>query len=202
MPFASSVSEPFRTVIADNATPAVFSYQIYNGELDDLPKGLATSNDQLIAKAIDALRRSGEASGPDGAAEYPEGTDLGGGGNILLDFSWMNVIQDIFRVGSLLFPNCDGFVASGTVGKNKVGWDRAIDAAGGTIYRQTIRYPGYDSRAGCGSNSDYTVTWSVARSRAHGPSLRNFLRENGLVPSPGLRSLSSGGPFSVRRLMY
>ncbi|KAA8888790.1 hypothetical protein F3087_07175 [Nocardia colli] len=190
----------FTTVIADPATPVAFSYQIYNGELDELPKDLAATNDQSITAAIDAMRRS--AAEPDGAVEYPAGSGLDGSGIGFLDFSWLNVIKDIYRLGQFLFPNCDGFVAAGTVGKNKTAWDRAIDVAGGTTYRQTIRYPGYDSRAGCGSNSDYTVTWSITRSRANGPSLRNFLRENNLTLAPGLRSLTPGEPLTLRHLMH
>ncbi|MGW4848512.1 hypothetical protein [Nocardia brasiliensis] len=62
--------------------------------------------------------------------------------------------------------------------------------------------PGYDSRAGCGSNSEYTVTWSVTRSRANGPSLRNFLRGNNLTLAPGLRSLAPREPLFLRHLMH
>ncbi|MFE9577372.1 hypothetical protein ACFYO1_13365 [Nocardia sp. NPDC006044] len=190
----------FAAAIADPATPVAFSYQIYNGELDELPKDLATINDLSITAAIDAMRSS--AAEPDGAVEYPAGSELDGSGIGFLDFSWLNVFNDVYRLGQFLFPNCDGFVAAGTVGKNKTGWDRAIDVAGGTTYRQTIRYPGDDSRAGCGSNSDYTVTWSITRSRASGPSLRHFLRENNLTPTPGLRSLTPGEPLTLRRLMH
>ncbi|MFC9434245.1 hypothetical protein [Nocardia sp. NPDC057030] len=190
----------FTAAIADPATPVAFSYQIYNGELGELPKDLAAANDQSLTTAIDAMR--GSAAEPDGAVEYPAGSALDGSGIGFLDFSWLNVINDIYRLGQFLFPNCDGFVAAGTVGKNKTGWDRAIDVAGGTTYRQTIRYPGYDSRAGCGSNSDYTVTWSVTRSRANGPSLRAFLRANNLTRTPGIRSLAPGEPLRLRQLMH
>jgi hypothetical protein len=62
--------------------------------------------------------------------------------------------------------------------------------------------PGSNSPAGCGSNSDYTVTWSVIRERVSGRapySLRQFLQAQQLKLNPGLRSLDpTSKSISVR----
>ncbi|GAA5086070.1 hypothetical protein [Nocardia iowensis] len=191
-------------VLADAATPAIISYQIYNGDTGSIEGGLAAISDRLSEKVLDFFI---EAAQP--GHEVVEVNYLGVGQTTpenfnsadFTDASWLDFAR-LIRIATFLFPNCDGFVAVGTVGMNKLGWDRAIDNAGGTTFRKTIRYPGSDSNPGCGSNSDYTVTWSVTRKRANGPSLRNFLREHGLTPSPGLRSLAYGNPVSIRQLMH
>jgi hypothetical protein len=112
-------------------------------------------------------------------------------------------VLQLAAIGSFLFPDCDGMVAADAIARSKEQLDTAIDAAGGATYRQSRRYPGSDSPAGCGSNSDYTVTWSVTRDREGGPpySLRAFLHRNHLVPAPGLRSLFPGQSLTVRSLI-
>ncbi|MFI9405839.1 hypothetical protein [Nocardia sp. NPDC052316] len=186
-------------VVADGATPLVFNYTIYNGNTGKLAGGLAAANEILGERALDFVRQSAQPGSEVSYPEYSSG-DLNGAGIEWKDGSWLQYIP-LVRLGSFLFPDCDGFVAIGSVGKTKAGWDRAIDTAGGTTYRQTIRYPGSDSPAGCGSNSDYTVTWSITRHRAAGRGVRQFLRDHNLAPAPGLRSLTPGERLSVRELL-
>ena len=122
--------------------------------------------------------------------------------------------MEFFDIGSFIFPDCDGYTVIGTIGMTRSGWDARIDSAGGLALEQTIRYPGGlaleqtirypggDSPPGCGSNSDYSVTWSVARKRSTGPGLKQFLQENQITLHPGLRSLDPNpSDFSLRGLM-
>lgn len=186
-------------VLADAATPAVIAYTIFNGDTGKLGEGLGAVTERVAGRAMDGMLSAAQHS-VDPTAEISIPSVGPEGGPEFSDSTWINLLQ-FLTIANFLFPDCDGFVVAGGVGKNKVGWDRAIDASGGTTYRQTIRYPGDDSPAGCGSNSDYTVTWAVTRRRASGPSLRTFLREQGLTLAPGLRSLAPGDRISVRQLM-
>jgi hypothetical protein len=195
----------FDPVLVGNLdTPVVMAYQIYNGDTGKLSVGLPDIGNDLGQRAIDAIDQAPEQAGPldytqwpaSGGPEDPDGADPPD----FEDGSWIKVLEFAF-LGSLLFPDCDGFVAIGTIGLRRRDWDAQIAAAGGT-YRRTIRYPGYDSPAGCGSNSDYTVTWSVTRHPPGGPSVRQFLRDHQLSLRPGLRSLdATNTPISMRALM-
>ncbi|WP_194833312.1 hypothetical protein [Nocardia sp. XZ_19_369] len=191
-----------RVVLAGSATPAVISYVIFNGDTGDIRGGMDGLSGQVADRAMDSLRQ--QVRQPGVHADVPELDYTAEGNASIADGdNWAGFVMR--RIGlslhDFVFPNCDGFVVIGSVAKDKFAWDRAVDAAGGTTCRVTIRYPGYDSPHGCGSNSDYTVTWSVTRRRANGPSLRAFFREHGLAPAPGLRSLTPGEPMSVRQLM-
>lgn len=95
---------------------------------------------------------------------------------------------DSSAIGGFLFPDCDGFVAADGMGRTKSQWDKLIDSADGVTFRKALRYPGSNSPAGCGSNSDYTVTWSVTRETVKG-SMRQFFKDRGLTSHPGVRSL-------------
>ncbi|QBS44411.1 hypothetical protein [Nocardia sp. CS682] len=187
-------------VAADVATPIVFSYTIYNGDAGKLERGLAAANELLTEKAKEHIEQA--VSPGEKEISYPDGGGMNLDGRAIEwnDGSWLRLIP-IAKLGSFLFPDCDGFVTMGSIGKTKAAWDKAIDTAGGTTYRQTIRYPGDDSPAGCGSNSDYTVTWSITRHRAADRSLRRFLRDHNLTLTPGLRSLTPGERVGVRQLM-
>lgn len=67
----------------------------------------------------------------------------------------------INQILNIVFADCDGVVAA-----------EQIDLTGGNLHAMTaatngftqeILYPGTDSDTGCGSNSLYSVTWSVLR---------------------------------------
>jgi hypothetical protein len=192
----------FDPVLVGNLdTPVVLAYQIFNGDTSNLSVSLPDMSNDLGQRAIDTMNEAPEQASPidyttwpaSGQPDDPNPPDFEDG-------SWIKVLEFVF-LGSLLFPDCDGFVAIGTVGLRRRHWDVRIAAAGGT-YRKTIRYPGSDSPAGCGSNSDYTVTWSVTRHPPSGLSVRQFLRDHQLTLQPGLRSLDPANtPISVRALM-
>jgi hypothetical protein len=186
--------------VASGTTRVVMSYAIYNGDASHLGMGL----DSLVGKTIDEYLKQileGGAS-QDPGVQIPD--DPSTPNNATFDdTSWLNVLE-LAAIGSFLSPDCDGMVAADVIGRSKEELDAAIDLADGISYRQTRRYPGSDSPAGCGANSDYTVTWSVVRDRDVGPgpySLGQFLQRNNLHPNPGLRSLFPGQPLTVRDLM-
>lgn len=181
-------------LISQPDTPIVFNYSVYNGDESKLSKSLTDLTSDLVGKAVESMI---EGKDPE-QADLSDFTDYPGAPDNpnynFDDGSWIKVLE-FAALADFLFPDCDGFVALGTIGKEKQHWDMLIDAAGGTTYRQTIRYPGTDSPPGCGSNSDYSVTWSMVRIRldATGPrSLRQFLSDNHLTGQDGLRSLTRG----------
>jgi len=186
--------------VAPGNTRAVMSYAIYNGDTSHLGIGL----DGFVGKTVDEYTKQILEGGPsqDPGIDIPD--DPSTPNNATFDdTSWLNVLE-LAAIGSFLFPDCDGMVAADVIGRTKEELDTAIDLADGITYHQTRRYPGADSPAGCGANSDYTVTWSVMRDREVGPgpySLRQFLQRNNLHPQPGLRSLFPGQPLTVRDLM-
>ena len=62
---------------------------------------------------------------------------------------------------NIVFADCDGWVV---VDQHQfVGRDVHLKTVSGTA-TQTQTYPGYDSPTGCGANSQYELTWSMARS--------------------------------------
>ena len=184
---------------------AVLSYFIYNGDISKLSLNL----NKLAAKVVNDF--AGLAEQAIASRSWPLGKDTsipddpGLPDNATFDDpGWIGVLA-FAAIASFLFPDCDGMVAADVIGRLKSELDRAIELAGGTTYRQSRRYPGSDSPAGCGSNSDYTVTWSVTRVRESGAgpfSLRQFLSTNGIQLQPGLRSVRPrGGAVSVRDLL-
>lgn len=70
-------------------------------------------------------------------------------------------VADIF-VG-LLFADCDGLVVSESLDYPFKQLKELLQYDGTCKIKNTVRYPGYDSNSGCGSNSDYEVTYSISR---------------------------------------
>jgi hypothetical protein len=68
------------------------------------------------------------------------------------------IVKYLGKLGiSVLFADCDGWVAGDHItltGKTLAGF--------GDKHKTTREYPGVDSARGCGANSLYKVTWSVA----------------------------------------
>jgi len=62
-----------------------------------------------------------------------------------------------------LFANCDGTVAADFLQAKRSDFDNLISSNMRTI-THTKNYPGSDSPTGCGSNSNYDVTWTFIRS--------------------------------------
>jgi hypothetical protein len=184
-------------LISDGDHPAVFSYEIYNGDASQLPTDLVTMANTLLAKMTDlTIKTTGVDTGFANFSSGEAGADVpttGRGSNPFDDTSgWSGLFLEaiVVDIGSFLFPDCDGFVAADAIGRTKAQWDELIDIAGGATFRKTLRYPGSNSPAGCGSNSDYIVTWSVTRERIKG-SMREFFKAHALTLRPGVRSLSS-----------
>jgi hypothetical protein len=124
---------PFR--IDDPAVPIVFNYQILNSSAD------AGKIKAVFDEAATALAGSSAVTGNWWAAAA--------------------LVVGKYAAGLILPGNCDGPVAADQVsvaGTDLVNWTQ-----GNGIYAETRFYPGTDSNTGCGSNSRYSVTWSVIR---------------------------------------
>jgi hypothetical protein len=180
-------------LITEDTVTAVFTYEIYNGGAGSLPTSLVTLNQTLLNQVVPlVLKTSGtESGGFPNFSSGEAGADVPNPDDPFDDTSdWSGLFfEAIFAdIGSFFFPDCDGFVAADGIGMSKGQWDTAIDSVGET-FRKTMHYAGSNSPAGCGSNSDYSVTWSVTRETIRG-SLRQFLNAHGLTLRPGLRSLT------------
>ena len=66
----------------------------------------------------------------------------------------------IGKLGNIVFANCDGLVAAEQIALT--GRDLHLKTANGPL-TATTTHPGTDSPTGCGSNSQYEVTWSIKR---------------------------------------
>ena len=111
-------------------------------------QGLASTGAQIAAK--EASTAIGTALGASiGTAALPViGTALGALSGFLVG-----------GVFGLIFADCDGPVAAGVHALTGAQIQAAI--AGGHGLTHIDDHPGVDSSDGCGSNSHYTVTWSV-----------------------------------------
>jgi hypothetical protein len=200
-------------LISDAAVPVAFTYQIYNGDTSKLSIDLESIGKDLLTQVISAtLKLTGVDTGYPNLSSGQAGVDvptdprLTGGGPDFEDTSqWSGIFLEALAadIASFVSPDCDGFVAADGIGMTKVQWDKLIDAkrwfedlprvglgTRSATFRQTMNYPGTDSPAGCDSNSQYSVTWSVTRERISG-SMRKFFNERGITLRPGVRSLLS-----------
>ena len=73
---------------------------------------------------------------------------------------WDEANKLTHQLNDLIFGLCDGYVAGDAI----VATDHVLDywMSRNEPYSETRNYPGTDSAAGCGSNSSYSVTWSVS----------------------------------------
>jgi hypothetical protein len=191
-------------LISGDTIPAVFTYSIYNGNAGALPSSLVALNQTFLNQVVSQIvKLEGEDTGYPNFSSGEAGADIPSGDDPFekpltpqdspfdetSDWSGLFLEAIVSSIGGFLFPDCDGFVAGDGIGLSKKQWDEAINSAGGTTLGVTMHYPGSDSPAGCGSNSDYTVTWSVTRETIHGSVLK-ALSSQGIQLHPGLRSLS------------
>jgi len=183
-------------LITDGTSVAVFTYEIYNGDASQLSTSLVALNQSLLNQVVALVLKNTDETGLPNFSSGEAGADVpsvGPGSNPFGDSSdWSGLFFEAIGadIAGFLFPDCDGFVAADGIGMTKTQWDKEINSAGAVMFRKTMHYPGSDSPAGCGSNSDYTVTWSVGRETVKG-SMRRFLQNHGLRLQPGLRSLNS-----------
>jgi hypothetical protein len=184
-------------------TPMVLSYSVYNGDPSKLDTGLAQLTSSLVDKAVESMLKPMDPQQADitDFTDYPGAPD---NPNYNFDAaSWVKVLE-FAALANLLSTDCDGFVALGTIGKEKKSWDALITAAGGTL-EQSIYYPGTDSPPLCGNDSEYFVTWSVRRDQAPAAGIygvRQFLSSCKITAQNGLRPLvPAETAISVRGLL-
>jgi hypothetical protein len=146
----------FDNLAVDANVPVVLSYAIVNSGHQshaDVEKSLQQAGTQLAQKAASAAAQAvgaeiGSVLGASiGTAAVPiVGTALGA------ISGWL-----VGHIGSYLFANCDGPVAAGV--HVFTGAQLAAQTAGERVLTATDHNPGTDSPHGCGSNSNYYVTW-------------------------------------------
>ena len=173
-----------------------FSFSIYNGDTGGLSDMLNHALTSLLTQGvhltvpgpkITSINLSGAAAGAGVTANTVGITSL-----LANTSTWYAAATKAAAEAAInfVFPNCDGFVAADAVSLTHQQWNSVIDSAGNDVCRATVRYAGTNSPAGCGSNSNYTVTWSVTRDRVRG-SMRSFLKARNRNLRPGLRSLAA-----------
>jgi uncharacterized protein with LGFP repeats len=121
--------------IQDPTAPILFNYQVLNSSADNGKIKAAFEAAAIALAGSSAVTGNWWAAGALVLARY--GADL------------------------ILPGHCDGPVAADQVsvtGADLINWTQ-----GEGIYAETRLYPGIDSPTGCGSNSQYSVTWSVIR---------------------------------------
>jgi len=182
-----------------------FNYTIYNGDQSKLGTGITDISDQLADKATDFVKQKVENGDLSDYTDFPQSDppEPDAGQDYFEDASW-TLYLEYLSLANFVFPDCDGFVAVGTQANTRGCWDSLIKARGGGALSRSIRYPGDNSPAGCGGNSDYTVSWSVARARpADGAphSLRRFLQGVGASPATGIRRLAGNQQTSLIDLL-
>lgn len=180
------------------SVPVVMSYVILNnghGSPSDVEKG--------INAALSALGSAGAkaaASAIGGAVGSALGASLGTAIVPLLGTAigalagWLTG-----EVGSLLFANCDGVVATGVHVYQSA--DLANQTANGKKISETVQHPGTDSATGCGSNSRYSTTTTVSTIASIIPIINlNGKWASGGAPGPVITV--SGNSISVDMSAY
>lgn len=147
----------------DVPTPVVFSYVIMNNGNSDhaaVQKGveaalasLGKAGAQAVAKQI--AQPIGQAIGATigasiGTAVVPIiGTGIGALAG------WLTG-----EIGSVLFANCDGVVATGI--RAFVSTDLLAETNNGATIREGVKHPGTNSPDGCGANSSYATNTTIS----------------------------------------
>lgn len=147
--------------VGENET-AVFTYNIVNNGHSDpstVEKTLLEATETLATKGAElAVKAAGPAIGAALGASIGTGvvpiigTALGALAGWVVSYG-----------GGLLFANCDGAVASAVhtfSGKQLREGTRLVGQLSNSDYQ-----PGTDSPAGCGSNSQYNVNWTIKLGR-------------------------------------
>jgi hypothetical protein len=142
--------------VADNET-AVFTYAIVNSghtdpntaekTLEQAVSSLAQKGAQIAATGVGAAIGAGLGASIGTAVVPVVGTALGALAG------WL-----VTSAGNLVFANCDGTVAAGVHAFTGA----QLRASQGGHLGATDHHPGTDSPHGCGSNSNYDVSWSIS----------------------------------------
>ncbi len=143
--------------VADNET-AVFSYAIVNSGHTD-----PNAAEKTLEQAVSTLAEKGAqaaATTAGGAVGAALGASIGTAvvpviGTALGALAgWV-----VSSAGKLVFANCDGAVAAAV--HTFTGSQLRTGVSQGKHLGQVDHHPGTDSPHGCGSNSNYDVSWSI-----------------------------------------
>jgi hypothetical protein len=147
--------------VADNET-AVFSYAIVNSGHTD-----PNTAEKTLEQAVSTLAEKGAqaaATAAGGAVGAALGASIGTAVVPLLGTAlgalagWV-----VSSAGKLIFANCDGAVAAAV--HTFTGSQLRASTSQGRHLGGTDHHPGTDSPHGCGSNSNYDVSWSIHSAR-------------------------------------
>jgi hypothetical protein len=142
-----------RTVFVGDVNNGDHPVNIQLGPLEVGPNDALTFNYVILNKGHTNGDRDKIEAGLGQAAGAALGAAFGGS-------FWSLVGTGIGKLISIIDADCDGVVAADQiafVGTNL----KQLTASG--RHRETRHYPGTDSAVGCGSNSDYKVTWTIQR---------------------------------------
>lgn len=144
------INKTIQFVADDPTAPLNVSWLLVNhgdGDTQDLDNKLHSTLQTVADKGAGAI---GSAIGaPIGGVA---GGVIGAAAGALLGY-----LADL-GLGAV-FADCDGVVASDTVFVSAATWNDQV-ANGPMVVNKA--YPGYDSPSGCGDNSNYEVTWTLA----------------------------------------
>jgi hypothetical protein len=148
----------FAGIEVDDNDKVVISYTILNNGHKDpnaVEKALGQAASALAGKAAQAAASAigGEIGSALGASIGTAVVPIVGSAIGALS-GWV-----VGEVGGALFANCDGVVAAAV--HPFTGAQLRAAVANGKAMENTEHHPGTDSPVGCGSNSQYDVTWSV-----------------------------------------
>jgi hypothetical protein len=146
-------------VIVELCDSVAFNYTIVNkGDPTDLvQKAMTFAGQRLAGLAIDSVSK-GLSAGFDAITDVEITAVLTVpvlGPLLALAESWL-----LDQLKSIIFAGCDGIVA--VEQPVFLGRDLYQRLAGGTV-TTTTQHPGTDSNWGCGENSLYEVTWTIAQ---------------------------------------
>lgn len=173
-----------------------FSFSIYNGDTSSLSGLLNQALISLLTQGVHLTLPGPKISSFNLSGAVPgisvEANTVGLTSLLANTSAWYAAAAKAVAEEAInfVFPDCDGYVAADTISLTHEQWNLVIDSAGNDVARFTVRYPGTKSPGGCGSNSNYTVTWSVTCERVRG-SMRSFLSTRNRRLNPGLRSLAT-----------
>jgi hypothetical protein len=178
--------------------PVVFSYLILNnghGSASDVEKGI-----QAALSALGSAGAKAASSAVGGAIGSALGAALGTAVVPILGTAigalagWVTG-----EVGTILFANCDGVVATGI--RIFTSTDLINQTANGHKLSETTSHPGTDSATGCGSNSKYSTVDSISTIASVTPVINlNGKWASGGAPGPIIAV--SGNAISVDMSAY
>ena len=178
--------------------PVVFSYVILNnghGKPGDVEKG--------VEAALSAIGSAGAK-----AAASATGAAIGGALGATIGTAAVPILGTAIgalagwltgEIGSVLFANCDGVVATGV--RIYTSTDLINQTANGHKLTETTKHPGRDSATGCGANSQYSTVDSISTLASVTPviDLRGKWASGG-VPGPVIAV--SGNAISIDMSAY